>query len=222
MSTTDVIDKYLGANRPDIAGLNVFNAMADPQELQKRFAEGVALRKQLVQQGPAIILPMLRAAPPQMRDASALATSFMAQLNPQGYTKLAEGTTEAIFRNAQDVVTEMGKPATEPLLQALKERDADVRALAAAFLGVRSVSGSHVVAPLRTAFFQDEDIVVKLAAAITLIGCGYADHKTVDAARELMGAVLDQAMPRWFKLSADPVQLCIRLLPQLIGQRGKA
>src|SRR5438067_11200935 len=54
MDLEEIIDKYLGSNRPDIAGLRLFNASASPEELRKRFAEGAALRQQLVRQGPSV------------------------------------------------------------------------------------------------------------------------------------------------------------------------
>jgi hypothetical protein len=136
MGLEENIDKYLSANRSDIAGLRLFNASADPEELRKRFAEGAALRQQLVRQGSSVILPMLKAAPSKMSDAVALAEAPIAMLNPEGYAQIATGMTEAIFMNAQDVIQEIGKPATEPLLRALQERDPNVRTLAAVFLVV--------------------------------------------------------------------------------------
>ncbi len=218
MSLEENIDKYLGANRPDIAGLRLFNASASPEELRKRFAEGAALRQQLVRQGPSVILPMLRAAPPKMGDAAALAESPIAMLNPEGYAQIAAGMTEAIFTNAQDVILEIGKPAAEPLLGALQERDPNVRALAAAFLGLRNLASHRILPLLQNAFFKDEDVVVKLASAISLIECGYTDHKTIDLARQALGAFLDEASPRWTTLGATPVDLCKHMLPQLIGK----
>lgn len=219
MGLEETIDRYLGANRPDIAGLRLFNASASPEELRKRFAEGVALRQQLVRQGPSVILPMLRTAPPKMREAVALAESPIAMLNPEGYAQIAAGMSEAIFMNAQDVILEIGKPAAEPLLGALQDSDPNVRALGAAFLSLRNVTGPRIVAPLQNAFFKDEDaIIVRLAGAISLVECGYADHKTIDLARQALGAFLDIASPQWATMGVTPVDRCKQLLPQLIGK----
>ena len=120
--------------------------------------------------------------------------------------------------NAQDVILEIGKSATEPLLGALQERDPNVRALAAAFLGLRNLASHRIVAPLQNAFFNDKDVIVNFASAISLIVCGYADHKTIDRARKALGAYLDKVSPRWALSGKTPVDLCRHLLPQLIGK----
>jgi len=215
----ETLDKYLGASRSDIANLRLFNAAANPDELRKRRTETTTLLRQLVQQGPLVILPMLRVAPLKMRRAAALAASPIATYNPEAYAQIAAGATEAIFKNAQDVIWAIGEPAVEQLLRALQERDPDVRVLAAAFLGSRTLSSTRTMAPLQAAFFKDEDAVVQLAAAISLIDCGSADHKTVSAATQALEAFLDGILPGWTTRKETPVELCKSLLHHLIGGR---
>src|SRR5437016_5292024 len=117
MNIEDLIHKYLWANRLDIPGLQLFNKEVKPDELRKRVAEGLARRRQLVQIGPTVILPALRAAPEEMRQAAALATAPIAQLNPKGYAEIADGMAETIFRNVADLVSEMGNLANKPLIE---------------------------------------------------------------------------------------------------------
>lgn len=219
LSLQETLDKYLGASRSDIANLRLFNAAANPDELRKRRAEAATLLRQLVQQGPLVILPMLRAAPPKMRRAVALAASPIAASNPELYAQIAAGATEAIFKNAQDVIVAIGEPAVEQLLRALQERDPDVRVLAAAFLGSRALLSPRIMAPLQAVFFKDEDAVVQLAAAISLIDRGSADRKTVSAATQALEAFLCGILPGWTTRQETPIELCKSLLPHLIGGR---
>jgi hypothetical protein len=85
-------------------------------------------------------------------------------------------------------------------------------------LGLRNLASQQIVISLQNAFFKDQDVLVKLAAAISLIECGYADHKTIDLARQTLGAFLDEVSPRWTTFGATPVDLCKNMLPQLIGK----
>lgn len=182
-----LVSEYLGSNRNDVPGLAAFNARVIPQELQARFAEARAQPNQLAQQGAATVPSILPAISRKLKQ-----THSSLSKNPMLSEGFTDAFLQAIFMNAIDLLVDIGGSSVQPLLTALPNTDPDIRALAAAFLGIKGIAGQGgtsgfqrssndpIEQAVRNVFLFDGDFVVRFAAAAALIQRGSSDRQTLD------------------------------------------
>jgi HEAT repeat protein len=106
-----------------------------------------------------------------------------------------------------------GKPAVEPMLRLLKDKDADVRAAAAESLG-KTDEGKKVAEPLTALLKDDKSDKVKLHAAI---GLGLVGPEAKDSIKVLR----ETAQKARADMNMRLAQACQRAIENINGARKK-
>ena len=178
MSLANQIIEYLGKTTESNT---FFNSMADPSQLRERMGEAKKLRSEIARHGGRIVLPLLEATEPIIKQRALLVRSPIAKLNPSGYETLAKQGIEAVLENATELVKEVGRDAENPLILALEHKSLYVRLQAAALLGLESVRSRASVQPLKNLLGKgNEPEAVEVVASATLLLNRDTDRGTKD------------------------------------------
>jgi hypothetical protein len=178
MNLQPAIDDYLGMIREDVSALGLIGTRADSEKRN-------TARDQLAAQGPAIVLPALRAATAKL--------SQVAQPNPRSI--YGEGPTigliQCIIANAQELVRRIGPTAIPALLAAAEDPQPAVRTLAGAFLALLEPARGDI-ASLERLYAREQVPVTRVAMGGTLLYLGgQCSPDTLTRARREVSAWAD-------------------------------
>jgi hypothetical protein len=158
------------------------------------------VRRTLATQGPQIVVPILSMElsllkgwgqfflkPPEGLSAVGVA---MAQRD-------AENVIDHICNRTLELVAEIGacsvqsgKMVGEQILTALGDRNADIRALAALYSTIKCIPSSIVSPMIVRLYFNDQDSLVKVGAAIAMVGLPDIPDRVFEDSAELVKAFL--------------------------------
>jgi hypothetical protein len=159
-----------------------------------------AARHALAAEGPSIVIPTLRRSRDKLK-------SFGRSLNHFLAVTPAEIGINLTFQRAADLLAEVLEASRESrktvsglLVKALQsEEDADVRALAALFCGLNGVVKEAVASEVARVFVQDEDLLVRTAAAAVLPYMNKVPNKVKADARQVVSVLVKHMRPGLFE-----------------------
>jgi len=149
--------------------------MADNDELRNYLTMGDSpdedsIRRDLARQGPSFVNTIVQHTISKLRYYRESFDHFVAW-------PVAMMGVKQVFERASKLLVEIinsssqgGSAVAEQLLLLTEHRDAGMRALAIIFTGLPGIPFASTVASLQKHFKDDEDLVVKIAAAVLLQG----------------------------------------------------
>lgn len=162
--------------------------------------ESKALRSDLARYGATIVLPLLQAIEPKIKQRSDLVYFPTLKFGEQrtAIETTSEKNVLAVFDNAVELVREIGSKAETPLITALADNSLCVRTEAAVLVGMAAVR-SNVSVPVlkRLAIDGKEPLVVRLAAGLSLMNSEHTDQETWDEISRFLKSWADKTYPFW-------------------------
>lgn len=174
---------YLESGREDVARTSPVAAFTSMAAVRAWQARGQEQRRELAALGPRVVLPTLRATARKLTSLADLRGPYR------------DSMTATCILNAGDLIVAIGEAAAQPLVHGLRDRDANVRALAACFLTIDALAGEAVITPLKELLLNDQDPVVAFAAAGALAAHPSLDQETCTLAIGIIMDTIAQAVP---------------------------
>jgi hypothetical protein len=195
LSLEEQIEKYLGNTN----GSNTnFKSMADPAQFLQQIDETKKLRSELARQGSKVVLPLLQATEPIIRQKAKIARVPLVQFTPKIYRNISLQGIHIVLQHVQELIRDIGYDAEKPLIIALTENMLCVRTQAALCLGITSVRSVISVPHLKEIFYSESiHTVFKLSAGEALLLNDETDQTTWDEIFRTTRAWADKAFPSW-------------------------
>ena len=195
MLLAEQIEKYLEKT----SQFNItFKSMANSVQLLQQLDEAKNLRLELASQGSKVVLPLLQATDPIIIQRAKLERVSISQFNAKTYGTISVQSIRIVLQNVQELVRDIGTDAEKPLIIALSDNILCVQTQAALCLGIKSVRSTVSVPHLEKLYYNDrKNIMVKLAAGISLLTNEATSLNTWDGIFRTMKTWADKFIPSW-------------------------
>jgi len=155
----------------------------------------------LATQGPQIVVPTLRMELSILKEWGQFLIKPPEGLSAVGVAMAqrdAENVIDHICNRTLKLVAEIGacsvqsgKIVGEQMLIALEDRDADLRALATLYSTIKCIPSSVVSPTIAWLYFHDHDSLVKIGAALAMVGLPDIPDRVFEASADLVKAFLE-------------------------------